>query len=255
MLYRTTYGDMRSFISVDSSLGSYGLDDVLVDEFNCFGDTLLESGDTTTIELFPTGDDDFTLIEVKTFNARGLILRNLDTGDDIGFGVMSQLNRPVEFENTAKDICALCQDHERLSLVLESELNQSAHTLYSFYMPLEYDLLKNVNNTGVNLIIDGFDPVIVDENQLSTTIDRCAKFSVVLQDHKTEPNAWTYFAYGQTVSAFLTKTTTVENTDGTTSENLSQVYEDNPVKCTFGYANPGFSLSWSNYCAQAEVSV
>lgn len=106
-LQRTTYGDMRSFISYSSAPGSYGLDVPLVEPFICSVSDETTASETSTFELVPV-DGEFTLKEVLTFNGRGLILRNLNSTEDIGFGVMSQLYLQASFNNTAKDICALC---------------------------------------------------------------------------------------------------------------------------------------------------
>ena len=61
-----------------------------------------------------------TLGEVKSYVGRGLVLTNIDTWVDIGFGVFYEPAGYASYEETAKDIIALCQESEKLSMMLYS---------------------------------------------------------------------------------------------------------------------------------------
>ena len=108
-------------------------------------------------------------------------MRNLSSGEDIGFGVLSlhhSSQKKPDFEKTAKDVTALCMESDRLAMVVSSELSQSSDSLFAYYQPFTKDLLLAANSTGVNLIINGIPPIYVSKSKVQTTTERCSRFVV-----------------------------------------------------------------------------
>jgi len=128
-------------------------------------------------------------------------------------------------------------------MLFYSDLNRDSQRLTAFYQPQTKDLLTSINRTSVNLLIDGFSPVVVEG--LSKSIDWCSKFSVTFYD---TINSFTYFAIGESIQVYLTQTQTVVLEDGTSEEQTVTLYEEAPLTCTFGSANPTYSLTQSEYC-------
>ena len=87
---------------------------------------------------------------------QGIILRNVNQNKVIGYGVLREPTDVPAFDVDARNIMALCQDTDRLSLLFYSDLDASDQkTLYAYYQPFTRELLTTLDTTRIIVYIDG----------------------------------------------------------------------------------------------------
>ena len=65
---------------------------------------------------------------------QGIILHNVNQDKIIGYGILREPTNVPAFDVDAKDIMALCQDPDRLSVLFYSDLDElDQKTLYAYY--------------------------------------------------------------------------------------------------------------------------
>ena len=100
----TEYGDMRSFISTTSKPDSFGTSIELVGDFPCLG--AVSAGSDVFKYALSLGS--FTDLNFPAMQGKGLLIKNLNSGDTIGYGIISDGYGLPKLEETPRDIIALC---------------------------------------------------------------------------------------------------------------------------------------------------
>lgn len=123
---------MRSFIgqSSTSALDSFGDSEDMVDYFDCLDAFEIETS-SRIYEL--TVKSTFNADKFKTLAGKGLILKNIDLDKSISFGIFHREDDEHLLIQTSRDITALCQDSDRLSVLFFSDLSLTSKTMYAYY--------------------------------------------------------------------------------------------------------------------------
>ena len=147
---------MRSFVSQSSTsaLDSFGDSEDMVDYFDCL-DALEIETERRIYEL--TVKSTFNADKFKTLAGKGLILKNIDLDKSIAFGIFHRHDDEHLLIQTSRDITALCQDTDRLSVLFFSDLSLTSKTMYAFYQPLNKSLLKTLDTTSINVDLEDLD--------------------------------------------------------------------------------------------------
>ena len=108
--------------------------------------------------------------------------------------------------------------------------------------------MKGVDDTSINvrLQVDGYAQKEVT-NIVTPDTDGCSSLSL---KYSETGETYTYFSVGESIQASLKLTTTTLLPDGGSQSETSTLYASNPLTCTFGYANPSYSLTRVKFCAQ-----
>ena len=201
---------MRSFIGIGSASESYGTSEDLVEYFDCLDAD--EIGETSrSYELFIKST--FDIEKFKTLAGKGLLLKNIDLDKTLTFGIFNRKDDEHLTIPSDSEITALCQDEYRLSVLLYSNLQLSANTLYAFYQPLTKPLLETLAVTSINVKIEGLQDQWV--TYIEEDDDFCASFNkkFVEVDQST---TITEAALGKNVEVYLLQRVDQEVIDTTT---------------------------------------
>ena len=170
----TRYGDMSSFV------GHPGNREDILFPFEDgastgYADPLLASIDpieyTDIVEHFPcegnTTSGSLTLNETDAMTTdlgglagRGLLLKIADTDRIIGFSVISPANGVPKADVVIKDVHAVCEAEEKLSLMVYSDkATAGGKTLRAHFQPQTEEVINDAENIKIEVIIGTNDPV------------------------------------------------------------------------------------------------
>ena len=230
------YGDMRSLFKSDTEseqVPSYGQIFQLTPDFSCLGSEDFDiENHVYDLRQSTFIDDDF----IKQMQGKGILLQNLRSDTIIGFGVINQPDALPQLGEPEQNVVAICHDKDRLNVILYSDLDLNAQKVYGYYQPLTRNLLDSVSETLLQIKFDGYPTYEV--SQLTTTTSLCSSFDLVFDD---TISSFTYYVAGKQVEVWLKVTQTSE---------IVHLYDTDPLQCTFGLANPAYTLSFESYCSE-----
>ena len=239
----TKYGDMSSFVGlignregiifeadstgyVDSSLTGSTTDPLYIDiveEFPCEGNT--ENG---TLSLNATAD---MTTDLGGLAGKGLLLKLVETELIIGYSVITPDNGVPKADVIIKDVIAVCQESEKLSLMIYSDKATDDKTLRAHFQPQTKEIIDDSANVVVEFIVSGEDPVRI--SNFKPDSNGCVELFY------TSPSAsplFLFFLKGKPVSINLLRG--------------GQYVFSEPVQCALGSKNedPDLFLDWESFC-------
>lgn len=126
-----------------------------------------------------------------------------------------------------------------------TDLSKSSSTLYAYYQPLVKSLIQTIDATSVNVAID--DDRAVKVSDIDTNEDLCSSFAIQYSRFEVPLGQTARVSLEQTVTSMVLNPTTG---DTTTVIGTNRLYENDPLVCTFGQANPSYNLSQERFCRQ-----
>ena len=112
---------------------------------------------------------------------------NRDSSVSISYGIVRKTDYVPDLTATARDIVALCQNPDRLSILFYSALDQNQKVLQAYYQPMTKALIKTMGTTTLNVNITNLESF--ETTSVTSDANYCSSFS---QSYESLANSFTY---------------------------------------------------------------